>query len=328
MSEKEQTHSKKSTLSAEHHFLVRLMRNLVTPTFVLDSEGNVLIWNLACERLTNYSAKELIGTKNHWKAFYNEPRDCLADLLIKNKTDDIQELYSVTTDSEDDQFGISVENWCEIPNVEGDFYLAIDAAAIYNDSGKIVAVVETIRDMTEQKLAHDKLKKLAQHDGLTGLANRRAFDSHLADHWSLAQRKQTPIALLFIDIDHFKPFNDIYGHQAGDDCLQAVAKVIAEQKLRPSDLTARYGGEEFTVILPQSNIAGAMVIAERIREEVYNLNWEHSGSSIKNRVTVSIGCASLIPSRNEHYDELIKIADDALYKAKDSGRNKIINGTP
>jgi len=319
--------STNTSLSAEHHFLVRLMRNLVVPTFVLDNKGKVLIWNLACERLTNYKADDLIGTNDHWKAFYDEPRDCLADLLIKNKVGEIQSLYSATTDSEDDQFGVSVENWCEIPNIEGHCYLAIDAAAIYNDSGKIIAVVETIRDMTEQKLAHDKLERLAQHDGLTGLANRRAFDSHLKSHWSLAQREQTPIALLFIDIDYFKQFNDIYGHQAGDECLQAVAKTIANQQFRPSDFTARYGGEEFTVILPQSDIAGAMIVAERIREEIYNLNWEHSGSSNVNRVTVSIGCASLVPNRKQHYDDLIKIADDALYQAKDSGRNRVITGT-
>lgn len=319
---------KNTTIPTEQQFSVRLMRNLVVPTFVLDAEGNVLIWNKACERLTGVKAEKIIGTRDHWQAFYDEPRDCLADLLVKGDTDKIKALYCTSSNSDDDHFGVRVENWCEVPNMEGQFYLAIDAGPIYNDSGDLIAVVETLRDMTEQKLAQDKLERLAQKDGLTGIANRRAFDYKLKGDWSTAQRNQTPIALLFIDIDHFKQFNDIYGHQGGDDCLKTVAKVIAEQSLRPSDLPARYGGEEFTIILPGVNLENAKHVAERIRKAIYDLNWKHSGNSATQRVTISIGVASLIPTDEQQPDTLIENADKALYQAKSSGRNKVADSDP
>jgi len=128
-----------------------------------------------------------------------------------------------------------------------------------------------------------------------------------------------------MDIDHFKQFNDIYGHQAGDDCLVAVAKTVKGQCLRPSDLSARYGGEEFTIILPATNKAGAYVIAERIRKAVYGINWKHSGNSVADRVTISIGLATITPESGQ-IDEtiLIKAADEALYKAKELGRNRVV----
>lgn len=218
---------------------------------------------------------------------------------------------------------MSAETWCEAPNIPGQFYLAIDVGPIYNDAGEMIAVVETLRDLTVRRLAQDKLENLAQKDGLTGLANRRAFDDRLKGDWSLAQRTQTPVGLLFIDVDHFKQFNDIYGHQVGDDCLKAVAKSIAEQSLRPSDLPARYGGEEFTIILPGVPLKDTMHVAERVRKAVFDLNWQHTGNSAAERVTISIGVANLIPTDELQSDILIEIADKALYQAKSSGRNKV-----
>jgi len=304
--------------------LSRLMQDHVTPTFVLDADGKVIIWNKACERLTNFKAETLIGTKDHWRAFYDEQRDCLADLVLKNDTDKINELYSAQTDNNDNGRGLSVENWCQIPKIPGQFYLAIDAAPIYNEAGDLIAAVESLRDMTEAKLSQEELERLAQYDGLTGLANRRAFDLRLEGDWSLAERNQTPVSLLFIDIDHFKEFNDIYGHQMGDDCLKAVATTISGQCLRPSDLSARYGGEEFTIILPSTNKAGAQVMAERIRKAVFDLNWVHSGNSAADYVTTSIGIGTCIPAKKQPLESIIQLADESLYKAKQQGRNRIV----
>ncbi|KXJ49729.1 MAG: diguanylate cyclase [Cycloclasticus sp. Phe_18] len=304
--------------------LNRLMQDHVTPTFALDAKGEIIIWNKACEQLTNYKAETLIGTKDHWKAFYDVQRDCLADILLKNDTDKIEKLYSLQADNNANEHGLRVENWCQIPNVPGHFYLAIDAAPIFNDAGDLIAVVESLRNMTEAKLAQEELERLSQYDGLTGLANRRSFDLRLKGDWSLAERNHTPLSLLFIDIDHFKQFNDIYGHQLGDDCLKAVASTISGQCLRPSDLSARYGGEEFTIILPATDKAGAQVTAERVRKAVFDLHWEHSGNSAADCVTISIGIGTCIPTKDQLVDTIIKMADESLYKAKEQGRNRII----
>lgn len=307
----------------ERHFSVRLMRHLVVPTFVLDPKGTVIIWNKACERLTGISAERLIGTNEHWRAFYEEPRDCLADILIKGDISDVDALYNTHSNLEDDEFGLSAESWCIMPQLKQELYLAIDAGSIFNESGELIAVVETLRDITEQKLAQKALKELAHKDGLTGLSNRRAFNDRLEVDWSLAERSQSPIGLLFIDIDHFKPFNDIYGHQAGDDCLKIVANCIAEQSQRPSDFSARYGGEEFVVILPNCDLAGTIHLGEQICQAVFQLNYPHSGSSTEKCVTISIGASSLVPAKGQLLNSFIESADKALYRAKESGRNRV-----
>lgn len=307
--------------------LSRLMQDHVTPTFVLNSDGEVIIWNKACERLTNVKAEKLIGTKNHWQAFYDEQRDCLADLVVKNKTNKIGELYPENSDKDDNKGSRHASNWCQIPNVPGNFYLSIDVAPIYDNANNLIAVVESLRDMTEAKLAQEKLERMAQYDGLTNLANRRAFDERLKSDWNIAERNTKPISLLFIDIDHFKQFNDIYGHQEGDDCLKAIAETISEQCFRPSDLSARYGGEEFTIILPATDKDGSHIIAERIRKAVYALNWKHSANNAGDRVTISIGSATMIPERGQNETILVKAADQALYQAKKQGRNRVCQHT-
>lgn len=148
------------------------------------------------------------------------------------------------------------------------YYLTIDAGPIYSADGELIAVVETLRDMTEQKQAQIALERLASHDGLTGIANRRRFDEKLGQEWLRARRDKTPLALLMLDVDHFKLFNDRYGHQAGDDCLRRIAECLASMVARPGDLVARYGGEEFAVVLPSIDVDGALVVAQRMREAV------------------------------------------------------------
>jgi diguanylate cyclase (GGDEF)-like protein len=307
-----------------HVFAVRLMQHLVVPTFVLNADRRVIIWNKACERLTGVPAHEVIGTSNHWRAFYDEERYCLADLLVLGRTDEMNELYVAHTEPSDCSLGLKAENWCVMPQVRKRLYLAVDAGPIYDEDGNLLAVVETLRDQTEQKLAQMALQSLAVKDGLTGLANRRSFDEKLEAEWLHNLREGTPMALMMSDVDHFKLYNDTYGHQKGDSCLKSVATALDKQVFRPSDLAARYGGEEFAVIMPNTSLDGALHVAERIREAVQALHIPHSASQTADRVTASIGVAAFVPTEDRNPADLVAAADAALYRAKHQGRNRVV----
>jgi two-component system, cell cycle response regulator len=193
----------------------------------------------------------------------------------------------------------------------------------------------TVRDITKRKQteldlqkindqlqeANHKLELLSNLDGLTQIPNRRCFNSYLLFHWQYHQREQKPIALILIDIDYFKFYNDSYGHQSGDNCLIRVAEVIAKIPQRGIDLVARYGGEEFAVILPNTNSEGALVVAESIRNAITILNIPHQSSTVSDRITLSLGITSLIPGSDQNPEILINSADKALYTAKKQGRN-------
>lgn len=166
------------------------------------------------------------------------------------------------------------------------------------------------------------LAQLASRDGLTSLANRRTFDEMLATEWRRAQRLQQPLALLMLDVDHFKRYNDAYGHLGGDECLRKVAGVIATQGARPGDLAARYGGEEFAVILPNTDATGAGNLARRIRDGVAALGIAHAQSSLQ-RVSISAGVAVVQPSAELQPSALVALADKALYQAKHLGRDRV-----
>ncbi len=176
----------------------------------------------------------------------------------------------------------------------------------------------------ELQKANEELQRLATVDGLTQIANRRRFDAYLESECQRLQRDLTPLALILCDIDYFKDFNDRYGHQAGDACLQRVAQTIAGALRRPTDLAARYGGEEFAVVMPHTDVQGAIQVADLIREAVIALRIRHQGSQVDEFLTVSIGIATALPFHNISPPELIKIADDALYQVKNNGRNGIV----
>jgi len=171
--------------------------------------------------------------------------------------------------------------------------------------------------------AESELQMLARTDSLTGLHNRRTLGEILEQEWRRAKRTRGVFSLLFVDIDRFKSYNDTYGHQAGDDTLAAVARCIGDSIRRPADTAARYGGEEFIVVLPDTPADGACVIAEKIRRAISGLAIEHAGSEY-GRVTASIGSASWTPDENADVTAVIKAADEALYNAKATGRNKVV----
>ncbi len=172
------------------------------------------------------------------------------------------------------------------------------------------------------QLANAELSRLATIDGLTQIANRRYFDQYLQQQWQLAQREQTSISLILCDVDFFKNFNDHYGHQAGDECLIAIAKILTQAARRPTDLAARYGGEEFSLILPNTDLRGSLRVAERIQRLLYALEILHVASSVSDRVTLSIGIVSLLPQVGQGVNEFITLADQQLYLAKRGGRDR------
>jgi diguanylate cyclase (GGDEF)-like protein/PAS domain S-box-containing protein len=192
-------------------------------------------------------------------------------------------------------------------------------------------IVAQFKDITSRKEAEEALeeanqtlKKMARIDGLTQIANRRSFDEMLIKEWRRLRRNPKPLSLLLGDIDFFKKFNDHYGHLAGDDCLRMVAKTLADSLLRPADMAARYGGEEFALLLPEVDIEGALLVGNRAIESVHNLKIEHQDSEASDFVTISMGAATLTPSADHEPEDLVSMADDALYQAKKLGRNRVI----
>ncbi len=172
--------------------------------------------------------------------------------------------------------------------------------------------------------ANRQLQQLSFVDPLTGIGNRRYFDEMLQSEWNRAIRGSNPISFLMIDIDNFKDYNDCCGHQTGDECLVKVSQALSDAMKRSGDFVARYGGEEFAVVLPNTDMDGAVVIADRMVENVAGLNLKYDAAQITDRVTISIGVASAYPERNESSDVFVNAADEALYKAKKAGRNRIV----
>jgi len=176
------------------------------------------------------------------------------------------------------------------------------------------------RELKRRTRAETKLRRIARTDDLTGLPNRRAFRETFEREWRHAIRSGSALSLLYIEADYFKNFNDHYGHGRGDEVLRAVANTLESNIRRPRDVAARYGGEEFAIVLPETDLAGARLIAENVRKSIVVLGIAHEGSPYQ-VVTVSIGIASVNPSRGSERATLLEAADRALYGAKAAGRN-------
>lgn len=178
----------------------------------------------------------------------------------------------------------------------------------------------------ELTVAHDRLTHMATTDALTGLANRRYFEEFLGECWQRAQAQRRVVSVMIVDVDYFKLYNDRYGHQAGDRCLVSVAQALGGSIRRPGDLVARWGGEEFVIVMMDADVDAAAAAAERVREAVAAMNIKHEASKCAPRVTISGGRASMRPDANTQWDHLLQIADDALYRAKGAGRNRVLAG--
>lgn len=209
-------------------------------------------------------------------------------------------------------------------------HFIITAKPLRDVRGKVVGIVESFQDITERKRAeealaesHRLLESLSRTDGLTGIANRRHFDEVLAREQTRHARSGAELSLIMLDIDHFKAFNDCYGHVRGDHCLQQIAQTMAACANRPADLAARYGGEEFVCILPETDSCGAVAIAEKIRREIIALAIPHQESKVADYVTASLGVATVQCAADGSPVDLIALADEQLYLAKSAGRNQV-----
>lgn len=183
------------------------------------------------------------------------------------------------------------------------------------------------RQLVTLREDNEMLRYLATIDALTGIPNRWRFEEMLQEEWARAARCGAPLSLFLLDVDHFKHCNDTYGHNAGDAILKQVAQRIT-QETRPRDLSARYGGEEFVVILPDTDLCGAMKVAERVRYQIEATPMEHHINNNQSQMTVSIGVASLYPTQEQEMSLLISLADKALYTAKRTGRNRVVQAEP
>jgi diguanylate cyclase (GGDEF)-like protein len=210
--------------------------------------------------------------------------------------------------------------------IEGDYSIRLnlnrkDEIGTLAESFDIM--MQTICERTDDlKTANEKLEQLSRLDGLTGIANRRMFDEVMEKEWRKMVRGKSPLGLILMDVDFFKRYNDLYGHQAGDKCLVEVADAISKNIRRPADLAARYGGEEFVVILPNTDSEGAFFIAEKIRKTIMDLNIKHGVSDVSEFITLSLGVGTVIPQHGDDLNQFIKEVDQALYYSKQTGRNR------
>lgn len=210
-------------------------------------------------------------------------------------------------------------------NEEEDEKTGLEAGAIdyITKPFRLPIIKARVRNHLELKRRGDLLEQLAGMDGLTGVPNRRRFDEALLAEWNRTRRHGASLALILLDIDFFKSYNDHYGHPQGDDCLRKVAAVLAATLQRASDTLARYGGEEFAAILPETTLESAVGTAELMRRRVMGLAIPHAYSEVATCVTVSLGVAVCIPDGRNAAADLVEVADSALYQAKHAGRNRV-----
>jgi len=199
----------------------------------------------------------------------------------------------------------------------------LGAADFITKPFSIAIVKGRVKNHIEMKKYRDLQKQNSNIDELTQIANRRKFNEVLENEWSRCKRAGVPLSLIIADIDKFKDYNDFYGHLKGDECIYQIAQVLKEELQRPADLAARWGGEEFACILPDTDLIGAKIIAERLRLAVQELRIPHEASPVEKYITVSVGVSAIIPTPVNQCEDLIQSTDEALYKAKESGRNKV-----
>ncbi|MDD2366579.1 MAG: diguanylate cyclase [Desulfuromonadaceae bacterium] len=281
---------------------------------VTDRNGHIARWNKKFMDLWHIP-EELMNTHtkypvtNHIKAQVINPDEFFEKVMY---------LYNNPDESSYDTLSL----------VDGRYFKRFSQPQRLDNS--VVGRVWSFSDITEQKRSekaleesNSKLEALSNTDGLTGIANRRHFDELLAREYLRHIRSGIRLSLILLDIDHFKAFNDNYGHVEGDECLKKVARVLAESTGRSVDIAARYGGEEFACILPETDIDGAVLMAEKIRIGIQALNIPHKGSNVSEYVTASLGVVSVICTKSETVSEILMRVDNLLYQAKSSGRNRV-----
>ena len=305
------TETQKILFDNEEKFKM-VTRTMEDAVIMIDEHDRVQFWGDSGLRMLGYSAKETLGQCLH--------KIILQDSDFANAQKKTKDFFQKGTSAE----GVRIEEAKAIKKDGTSLMVEISIMPLMQE-GKQYAV-GIVRDLSERKQAEaekENLLELSNTDGLTGIANRRAFDEILQDEYSRHSRSGGNLSLIFIDIDHFKAFNDTYGHVSGDRCLQRVAHVLEKCAHRRSDLVARYGGEEFACILPETGNHGAVALAEKIQKAIIAMAIPNEGSSVASHLTVSIGVATVSCSIDQTPEFLLAQADKQVYAAKESGRNRI-----
>ena len=307
--------------------LAEVLYRISIPTFVIDGKHKVVHWNRAMQNLSGVAADDIVGTNQHWKAFYASRRATMADFVVGNMHEEViatffegkyrRALFDETAYEMEDYF----------PSVGGKGrWLLCTATAIPDANGRIIGAVESVQDISERKRVEESLKEselkyreMSITDSLTKLFNSRHFFRQLKAEIERSERYGRALSVMLLDIDDFKKYNDTYGHLEGDNALMVIAEVI-RKNLRGSDNGFRFGGEEFTIILPETDVDEASEVAERLRKGITNA-WMSPLSKLKCCVTASIGVSKHAPG--ELLSSLIGRADKAMYSAKEKGKNRV-----
>ncbi|WP_260294728.1 GGDEF domain-containing protein [Sedimenticola hydrogenitrophicus] len=270
------------------------------------------------EKLLGWTPESWATAQEWIDRIHPEDRDATANLCISQS-----------------EHGIDHEADYRALTADGGYVWVRDVVHVLRENGVTTALVGFIFDISERKKMEDvllrlnrQLEALSFHDALTGVANRRMYDKTMGAEWARAHRNQEPMSLIVIDIDHFKEYNDRYGHVMGDECLVEVATALRGVSSRSTDLLARYGGEEFVLMLPNTDRHAALELAERCRAVVAELRIPHAASGASDVITISAGLSTIVPSANTHPASVFDTADKMLYQAKQKGRNCVVYAGP
>ena len=295
-------------------FLKSVLDTITEHIVVIDNEGIILFVNASWNLFGQNNACLIDGAWNgiNYLAECDKAAASGDDFSVKAASG----IRSVINADEETFY---LEYPCSSPDENRWFMMRVTP---FSDKGANYFVISH-QNITERKLAEEKVLNLSRIDGLTNIPNRRYFDDFLNSEWKRCRRLGKPITLALIDLDHFKLLNDTYGHQAGDECLKSVGKVLTEFSNRPGDLCTRYGGEEFAIVFGDTKLSQAKVMINTLLNEIRSLNIPNENSPTHPTLTASIGVATMYPNSKNNTDELIKKADELLYFAKENGRNKV-----
>lgn len=316
-----------AALEVSEQLLQQIVARISVATFVINHKHQVTHWNDACVALTGYSTAEMLGTREQWRAFYAAERPVLADLVLDQVLEeDVATYYEgkfQRSNLLEDAY--EAEDYFDALGGRGR-WLYFTAAPLRGPDGKLIGAIETLQDITEQKTAAEalresekKFRELSITDGLTGLYNSRHFYHQLSIETERGRRHSSPLSLILLDVDHFKSFNDRYGHLAGDQVLIGLAETIRDC-LRTIDTAYRYGGEEFVVLMPGTGQREATGAAERLRHGFQRRLFSPTGDGNVNS-SISIGVAQYRDAESDR--QFVRRADQALYRAKSKGRNRV-----